>query len=208
MLEHAIRRCFASPWRGWIVIFLSLGLGLGVVWPLADHYLQSKSHAAQLRHELTESRLAASRVARLEQQLQERQANLDNLAASCVPPARLSEFRSEVFDLARETSCQIRRMNVGEPRRRPWRTGDDPLKTEPTSTPTEGVGYQLCWHGVSMAVSGKLTDVRSFLGGILTLNALLHVQQFTLQPTPGNETEALLELECTVFDLAQEKALP
>jgi hypothetical protein len=209
MFEQYLRLALLSPWRGWIVIFGSLAVGLGVTWPIAENYFGLCSQARELEGELAESRLAESSIKLLEKQLEERQAALKQLQAACVPPERMSAFRTQVFDIARETGCQVRRMNVGETRHRPWRRGDDPLKTEGAAKPepTDEPGkYQLRWQETSMAVSGRLTHVRAFLAKLLDMNLLIHAHRFSLQAAEGNETEALLEIECLLYDLQEERA--
>ncbi len=208
MIERLLRECLEGPHRRRIVITLSLALGFFLVWPSVDSLLALREQRAQMQAELEEIVREVARRGQWEQQATERRAALERLEAACMPPERLSVFRGEVVDLARQTSCQIRRINAGESRQRPWKKGDNPLASETLAPAEPKTRFQLRSHVLSMAVSGKLPNVREFLGKLLKLNTLLYGSQFTLRPVEGNESETLLELECILFDLSDEGAKP
>jgi hypothetical protein len=130
-----------------------------------------------------------------------RRGELSQAEAACVTPQRLTELRGEIVRLARETGCQIRRVNVGEAHQRPWWIEDDPLSTEPpVSAGRPPARYRLRSQVLSLSLSGRLASVREFLGKLLAMDALLRPQKVVLRPE-GEAAETSLELECLLFDL-------
>lgn len=206
MLEHLLRSCLEDRRKRWVVISLSLGLGLAMALPFADQYLALRNEAERLQGELQDVEQTAGRLESLEQTMERRRTELAALESGCIPTERMAVFRGEVVDLARQTGCQVRRIAVGEARQRPWRQGDNPLAIDaPPAADRQNERYQLRWQPLSVAVTGRLAGVREFLGRLAKFNALVHANQLTLQAAPGSESETLLELECLVFDLAEEK---
>jgi hypothetical protein len=65
--------------------------------------------------------------------------------------------------------------------------------------------YVLRIQPLSITVSGKLANLRAFLERLLTRDVLIYGSQFTLRPMDGDPSEALLELECRLFDLGVEE---
>jgi hypothetical protein len=144
---------------------------------------------------------AVERLDELEQRALRQRESLRSLEAKCVPPERLTVFRGEVVELARQTMCQIQRINAGESRQRPWRKGDNPLSTEPSGGASPEGNYVLRSQPLSITVSGNLANLRTFLERMLARDVLIYGSQFSLRPTEADPSEALLELECRLFDL-------
>jgi hypothetical protein len=204
MIAELARACLESAWRRGVVIFLTFGLGLLVTWPAADHYIALRKQQGVLFAEWQDVSRAAEGLAALESKTAGRRAALAKRQARCISPQRLTVFRGQIVELARAADCQIRRVAVGEMRKRPWRKGADPL-SEHHSTAEEAA--ELTTQSLNIAVSGKFANVRSFLERLLALDLLLYARHVTLQPADGDAGEALLEMDCLLFDLS-EKAPP
>jgi hypothetical protein len=205
MIERLLRKCLEGPHRRRVVIILSLALGLLVLWPEVDSYLALCEQRQSLRAELQNIEATVRRLDELEQRALQQRESLRVLEAACVPPERLTVFRGEVVELARQTTCQIQRINAGESRQRPWRRGDNPLSVEPAGgAPPEG-NYVLRTQSLAITVSGKLANLRQFLERLLTRDVLIYGSQFTLRGGEGDPSEAVLELECRLFDLGVEE---
>jgi hypothetical protein len=205
MIERLLRECLEGPHRRRVVIILSLALGLFVLWPEVDSYLALCDQRLRLRAELQNVEQAVARLDELEERAQKQRETLRTLEATCVPPERLTVFRGEVVELARQTMCQIQRINAGEPRQRPWRRGDDPLASEPVSAGSPEGNFVLRTQSLSITVSGKLANLRTFLERLLTRDVLIYGSHITLRPGESDPSEALLELDCRLFDLGVEE---
>jgi hypothetical protein len=205
MVERIFRECLEGPHRRHVIIILFLAIGFFVLWPEVDSYLALCDQRLRLRAELQNVEQAVQRLDELEQRALRQRELLRSLEATCVPPERLTVFRGEVVELARQTMCQIQRINAGEARQRPWRGGDNPLATEPVVGISPEGNYVLRIQPLSITVSGKLANLRAFLERLLTRDVLIYGSQFTLRPMDGDPSEALLELECRLFDLGVEE---
>src|SRR5436190_9961038 len=54
MVETLVRRVLAHPKRVWIVISITLGIGLLFTWPAVDSYSAAKDYRAKLESDLAE----------------------------------------------------------------------------------------------------------------------------------------------------------
>jgi hypothetical protein len=205
MIERILRECLEGPHRRRVVIILSLALGLFVLWPEVDSYLALCDQRDRLQTELQSIEETVGRLSQLERRESEQREALRSLEAACVPPERLTVFRGEVVEMARQTNCQIQRINAGESRQRPWRRGDDPLATEPAGGTSPEGNYVLRTQSLSITMSGKLASLRTFLERLLTRDVLIYASQISLRPAESDPSEAVLDLECRLFDLNLEE---
>jgi hypothetical protein len=204
MIERIFRACLTGRRRWRVVIFLTLALGFLVLWPQVDSYFALREQSLHLRAELQEVEGAVARLDALERRNAQQRQELAKLEATCVPPERLTVFRGEMVELARQTMCQVHRIHAGESQQRPWRKGDHPLAQERSpAAPAEG-NYRLHTQVITLTVSGKLAQVREFLGRLLGRDAMVCASRFLLRPSETDPSEAILELECRLFDLGVE----
>lgn len=211
MTETLLRQLVESRWRWWSVIIVTLALGLLATLPAADEYFALSERRTRLWEELVDAEATAGDLQQLQEQLGAKKAALAALEARTVSSERMHLFRGKVVELARAAGCQVRRMSVGDPRRRDWRPGDNPLENAPITGPKPPSGYALKVQPVSMAVSGKLNGARDFLTRLSSMEHLIHVGQFTLQPADGEGREVTLEVDAQLFDLVaaeRPEALP
>jgi hypothetical protein len=208
MIERLLREYLERPQRGRVVIILTLAVGFLVLWPEVDSYFALCDQTLRLRAELQEVEQAIARLEELERRNAELRQDLTKLEAACLPPERLTVFRGEVVELARQTMCRIHRIHAGESHQRPWRKGDHPLATEPLGAAPADGNYRLRTQVITLTVSGKLANVREFLGRLVGLDAMICASRFTLRPAESDPGETVLELECRLFDLGVEEPKP
>jgi hypothetical protein len=202
MIRTILQQYLESRFRRLIVIILSFGLSLLFIWPSADEYTALAARRSAISEELAEVRALADQGERLQKMAEAKHAALAELEARTVSPEKLHVFRGKVVELARASGCQIRRVAVGDVRRRDWRTGDNALDAQPSQDKTPAA-YVLRSYPASLAVSGKLAGARGFLGRLAGLDMLLHVNQFTVQPADADGREVNLELDATLFDIGE-----
>jgi hypothetical protein len=176
--------------------------------PATDEYFALAERQATLSGELEEVHATAEALGRFQEIAAARRAHLAALEARTIPSAKLQSFRGNVVELARETKCLIRRVSLGDVRRRDWRPGDDPLEENPVTESKPPSGYVLKVQTASLAVSGKLAGVRDFLSRLAGLNYLIHVNHFALTPADAAGKETNLEFELLLFDLAETERTP
>ena len=207
MTETVIRRCLRGRARLWLLITLICGVGVTIILPGTDAYSDSRQCRAQLAARLAEMRQQVANIDRLRRNAVEKRIRRQELEALNIPADGLHLFRREIVSWARNSGCQVRRIHVGEPRSRPWRRGDSLLEVDARSaTKKPDSLYVLNSRPCSLSISGTLAGVKSLLNDLESSKRLIGGNKMSLRPTPDNRAEAVMDLELTLFNLAETAA--
>jgi len=96
---------------------------------------------------------------------------------------------------------------VGEPRSRPWRRGDSLLEVDTRSAVESPDSlYVLNSWPCSLSISGTLAGVRSLLNDLESSKRLISGNRMSICPAPENREQAVMDLELTLFNLAETAA--
>ena len=129
MIEKTLRSFCESRYRWLIVTAGTFVVGLVLVLPLVDVYSAERNEKAALLAELSSAHQVAENLDKYESRVAEKTAQLEKFEARTVSEESLPELRNKLMDLARETGCSLRRLNVETPTSRPWHQGDNPIET-------------------------------------------------------------------------------
>src|SRR5437773_7711758 len=127
MIEQALRRFCESKHRKLIVIAVTFIVGLLLVLPLVDVIHAGRDEKEALLTELESARIVASELGAFERRVNEKLAQLKSFEARTVDDTSLAGLRGKLMDYAKETSCNIRRLNIGGVSTRAWQPGQSPV---------------------------------------------------------------------------------
>ena len=201
-IRPLLQRCVEGRTRLWAVIIPILGIGLAVILPAADKNSELRRHQAEWKAKVAKIRHEVAELDDVRRAAEQRQAKLDAWRSRAVSVENVHAFRQQVVALARDSGCQIRRMNVGAAQSKPWMDGDDPLgqtkrKRRTKKPPTHAIQTQ----SMSMTVSGDLQGVRKMLTQLDAAERMIHTKSFTLNPSREDQGGVVLDLELLLFGL-------
>jgi hypothetical protein len=203
MIEQALRSFCEARYRTLIVIAGTFMVGLVMVLPLVDVIRAGHDEKEALIAELDSAKTVAAGLEKFEKRVAEKLAELEVFEARTVDDDSVAALRSKLVDLAKETRCSVRRVNVGNVSLRPWKLGDNPIGPAEVK-PNEPVSpFQLEWRPVSISLSGSSGELRSMVERIGALNMLMHAKAFEMYPSGPNRQSLTLDLELWYFTLAR-----
>jgi hypothetical protein len=205
MIEQTLRTFCESRRRGLIVIGGTFAIALVLILPLVDLYLAERSAKAELLTELASAGEVVETIGKTEARLAANTAELKTYEARTVDEQTLPAMRTKLVELARDTGCSLRRINVGNPSMRPWHEGDDPTTTNDTKTkPTEQTtGFNLEWRPVTVSVTGSNANLCSLLERMEADHMLMHTRNFEMHPDNEGRKNLNLDMELWFFNLAR-----
>jgi hypothetical protein len=203
MIEHALRSFCETKHRTLIVIAGTFLVGLVMVLPLVDVISAGHDEKEALTAELDSARTVAAGLEDFERRVAEKLADLKVFEDRAVNEESMATLRGKLVDLAKETRCSIRRINVGAAATRPWKPGESPIGPAEAKKAEAGTPFQLEWRPVSISLSGSSRDLRNMIDRIEELNMLMHAKGFEMYPSGPNRQSLTLDLELWYFTLTR-----
>ena len=205
MIEQTLRS-FCESRRRWVIVIAgTFAVGLVLILPLADLYLAERNAKADLLTELESAQQIVETATDSEARLAAKSAELKTFEGRIVDEKSLPALRTKLVELARDTGCSLRRLNVGNVATRPWHAGDDPqelneTKAKPTDQPT---GFNLEWRPVTVSVSGSSANLCSLLERMEADRMLMHTKNFDMHPDVEGRKNLNLDMELWYYNLAR-----
>jgi hypothetical protein len=204
MIEQALRRFCESKHRKLIVIAGTFIVGLLLVMPLVDVIRAGRDEKEALLTELESAQSVASELTTFEARVNEKLAQLKTLDGRTVNDATLPVLRSKLMDFAKETTCSIRRLNVGGVGSRPWQPGQNPLATTPDKKPADANSNVILeWRPVNLSLSGNSASLRSMVERLASSGMFMHIKNLEMYPASPKRDSLTLEMEIWYFTLAR-----
>jgi hypothetical protein len=177
-----------------------------LVLPLVDLYSAERDEKAALLAELESASQVAAMINRFETGVAEKTAQLAALEARTINAESLPALRTKLVDMARETGCSLRRLNVGTPMSRPWHDGVDP-----TATGAEGGAnraedksrFLLQFWPLSVSLSGNDANLRNLLERMEADGMLMHTKVFDMRAASASRKTLNLDMELWYYNLAR-----
>src|SRR5260221_5689483 len=96
-------------------------------------------------------------IADSEARLAAKDAELKSYEARAVDEQSLPALRTRLVELARDTGCSLRRLNVGVISMRPWHEADDPtaMNDSKGKSTEHTTGFNIEWRPVTVSVTGS-----------------------------------------------------
>lgn len=204
MNKELVRKFCESRHRTLIVIAGTFVVGLLLVMPTVDVYYAGREDKSALATELESAKSVASGMTEYERRVAEKLAQLKALDDRTVSEETLPQLRGKLLDLAKETNCSIRRLNVGSASSRPWKTVDDPTNTKPEAKGEENATpFKLEWRPVNISLNGSSENLRTLLEKIAATGMLMHTKSLEMSPSSPSRQSLTLDLELWYFTLTR-----
>ncbi|MBX7168053.1 MAG: hypothetical protein K1X74_17085 [Pirellulales bacterium] len=203
-LETLVKTIAEHPRRRTIVTLLTLVTLVMVMWPAADEYLALCDFRAHLMQSLDEARAEAEALPQLEKLAQQRATELAAFEQRTVDEGETFRFREELVELVRQSGCQMRRIDVDQPQRRRWQSGEDPLAAAAPAPNKQDPGpspYELSTRRLTLAVSGPLSSVHALFDNLRALDKVLCLGNLHEQPEGPERKEIAVDIELIVLSL-------
>lgn len=203
MNDALIRKFCESPSRWPVVAIGTTLLTLALVYPLADDYFEARSRLSDLQIQLVEAEITAAALPAEEEEVADLVAQLDALEQRALDGESVARFRSRLIELIRESGCQVRRLDVGDPQSRPWSTGDHVIDETKQAANLQPTPFQLERRSVLLAVDGSMAEVHGLLQRIESERQLAHPHRLQLISASHGGKTVMMELELWYFALAR-----
>jgi hypothetical protein len=204
MNETIVRRFCESPRRKLIVSTVTILASLAIITPLVDEYFDKKESREALSEELENARQTAEQVPSLEKQVAAVVGELSAMEARSVSEVTVSDYRTRLVDMIRESGCQIRRFDVASPILRPWKEGDSPFaEGNRNDSSGKATQFSLERRSIQLSVSGKTQDIYSLLERLEKDDTLAHPQRIQVQSDGQSIESVTMEIEMLLFALSR-----
>ena len=204
MIEQALRRFCEFKHRKLTVIAGTIIVGLLLVMPLVDVIRAGRDEKEALLTELESAQSVASELQGFETRVNEKLAQLKSLEALTTDDASLPKLRGQLVDFAKDTTCSIRRLNVGGVSSRPWQPGQSPIATTVDKKAAEGnSNFVLEWRPVNLSLSGTSASLKNMVEKVAGSKMLLHIKSLEMYPSSPKRESLTLEMEIWYFTLAR-----
>lgn len=206
MIEQALRKFCESSYRKLIVIGVTFIVGLVLIMPLVDAIRAGHDEKENLLVELDSARNVAAEIKGFETRVAEKMATLKGLEDRTVNEDTMPALRSALVDIAKETDCNIRRLNVGTTTARSWKPGENlfaPSTDSKSLEPTSGPKFQLEWRPVSVSLSGTSASLKNMIERVAASKKLMHIKSLEMYPTSPNRQTLTMDVEIWYCTLAR-----
>jgi hypothetical protein len=205
--ETIVRSFCESPRRKLIVSIVTILLALAVITPLVDDYFDKKESRRALAEELDNSRQTAAQLPSLEKQVATIVEKLGTMEARSVSEETVSGYRTRLVEMIRESSCQIRRLDVAPSVLRPWKIGDTPLaEGKMNGSSGKATPFSLERRSIQISVNGKTHDIYGLLERLQKDTTLAHPERIQLHSERQDGETVTMELEMLLFALSRQNS--
>ncbi|HEX6962390.1 MAG TPA: hypothetical protein VF175_11020, partial [Lacipirellula sp.] len=156
-MNDSLVRKFCESRHRWLIVATATGLvALAALLPMVDDFFDKRTSRSELSGELAAARLTAESLPAYEKQTAAVEKELLALEVRTVDEEGVARFRSKLVDVVRDAGCQIRRIEVGAPSRRPWKENDEALRESVVPAAGPLTPFVLERRSVTLAVDGNL----------------------------------------------------
>jgi hypothetical protein len=201
MIEKYLTRFLDNPHRRLFLISATFGIAVLILLPLADKYLAQMKKREQLALLLEDSQRVAAALDQYQTRADEAEALLAAAETRTVGPDELNAFRGTVVRMARDSRCQVRRINVGGVNVRRWKGPDSLQLGAAAESVAVGNDFTLTTQTLSLQVTGRLSDVKLMLGKLRDEGVVMHTKSFALRPNDSQRDEIILDMDLVLYSL-------
>ena len=204
MNDSPLRLFCESSHRKLIVAIVTTLAGLVVLLPLTDEYFDKRESRSTLAEELDRARETERTLPEFEKQVAALIEEVSKLEARTVSGSSLSQYRTRLLKVVRESGCQLRSLEPGEPTYRPWLSEDQPLVTPAVGGKSMNTTpFRLERRSIDLLVDGEITNIHRLLEELETDDVVTYPQRLRLNAAPGRGTKATLEMKLWLFALTR-----
>ena len=206
MNDSILRKFCESRHRKLIVVIATTLFGLLVLIPLVDDYFDKKASHSALTEDLDRARQTVDGLPTLVRQSTKIGKQLVDFESRTVTSESVSEYRTKVVGMVRETGCQVRRLDVASPAARPWLENDNPLEVQTTNDKkSRRTPFTLERRNVALTVDGTMESLRIFLEKLNQDNSVAYMHNLVIQSAGRNGDQVTADIEMWLFNLERQK---
>ena len=199
-----VESLITHPRRQGIVMIGTLLSGLLFLLPAVDSYQAAGTRLAENSLELENSQEEVSRLDEWKKRGQQQTEALRLLETRVWSEADLDELRSELVEIVHDSQCTMRRVSIGEPRRREWMNENDhPLEDRPPEGASGETPFLLETRPLVLVAEGSLGHVKELLGKLEQTQGLLHPANMTVRNVESGDSGLALELSLVLMNLIE-----
>ncbi|TWT97867.1 hypothetical protein Pla108_20210 [Botrimarina colliarenosi] len=203
MIQTIAERLAASPHRWLIVTAVTCVLALASALPQVDLLIAERSERSELQAELTQAEASAAQLPVYEREYSAKEQKLERLRQRVVDESQLASLRTWLVDAARQSGCQVRRIDLANPSLRPWSDDENPISPTGPTNKSKATPFQLQTRAVTFSVTGSSNELVALLKAIDVDRRLKHASNIELKPMARNAQELQLELTLWYFALVR-----
>ena len=204
-LNMILRALVEHPSRRTIVIIATCVTALATLWPAADEYLALCEQHDELESSLQHAEREVQELPSLRRVAASAQQQIDLLRQQTVAPSETHEFRKQVADRVRQQECQLRNLDIGGLRRRPWYQSDHPMSSIAVADRGKKTPFVLTTQVMTLSVTGDLERIEELLSEMRDQHRMVHARRFSLRSAATGNREVQLDLELLLFHLEQKR---
>ncbi|TWT66305.1 hypothetical protein Pla123a_46990 [Posidoniimonas polymericola] len=201
-MNDLIDKFCASKRRWLIVTAVTILIGLLTVLPLSDEYGALCEERSMLEQELADSLRVANNLPKLDQRLKEKLNELNEVESRTVDEEAVSDFRSRLIAIARDTGCRVRRISFGSTRSRQWYEDDNVMASDASAADRKKTPFAVETRPVSLSVTGSTASVRKLIGRVRSDGVMQHVKFLEMRSSGKNRQSVQLDIELWCYSLA------
>jgi hypothetical protein len=203
MSESLVRKFCESKHRNLIVAIGTTLLGLVVLLPVTDDYFDKRESRRNLTEDLDRSYHTEKMLPAFEKRVLEIEEKLSSLEGHTVSVETVSQYRTKLLEIIQDSGCQMRRLDVENPIRRPWMQNDNPLHQKAVPTSKGKTPFQLERQNINLSIEGDMASIHKLLDQLDKVETIIYPHQLQLHSNRGSSTAATLEIELWLFALVR-----
>jgi Tfp pilus assembly protein PilO len=207
MFDGALRWILRHEKRRWIVITATFLTGVLIGLPAVEEYMAAGARMRDAQEKLTEAKRQLQHLPELKRLFDARKQELQGLEAKAVTPQEIANLHATLQQLIRETGCEMRRLDIGEPSTRAWMSSDSPTRRGKVGALGQETPFQLVSRTAVLRMEGTMTNLYRFLARVSQLDRFIHTRQVRLDRSQRNEEVTELEMQFELFDLVRKKSV-
>ena len=203
MNESPLRAFCESSHRKLIVAIVTSLIALLVVTQQSDDYFDNRESRKALVDDLDRARQMQQRLPQFEKLVEEQEAKTDELELLTVSDSSIAAYRDNILEIVRQSGCQMRNLQAGQPTTRPWLKKDDPLVKQVKATKGNKTNFQLQRRNLSLLVDGDMANIHTLLSLLQEQKATAFPHRVKLTPANARTGNVTLEMNMWLFALTR-----
>ena len=203
MNESPLRMFCESRHRKLIVAIVTSLVGLALLLPLSDEYFDNRESRRTLTDDLDRVQKMEDTLPSFMKRAASQEAKVQELEGVTVSEASIASYRDAILEMVRESGCQMRNLQAGQPTTRPWLKDDNPLIKQVKATKKNKTPFKLERRSLSLLVDGDMTSIYEFLTRFEEEKKTAFPHKVRLTNATGRGGTATLEMNLWLFALTR-----
>lgn len=203
MNDSPLRAFCESRHRKLIVAIVTTLVGLAVFTQLSDDYCDNRENRRILSDDLDRARQMERQLPKFTKAVALQEAKARELEELTVSDASMTAYRDRILEIVRQSGCQMRTLQAGQPTTRPWLKKDDPLVKQVKANKKNKTPFQLQRRNLSLLVDGEMANIHKLLALLEEQQSTAFPHRVTLSAASSRSGNATMEMNLWLFALTR-----